>query len=375
MADSVYLDHNATTPVRPEAAEAVVHAMGTVGNPSSVHRYGRAARRLVEDARESVAALAGARAPQVVFTSGGTEANNLALRGTGRHRILVSAGEHPSVLQAAPSVRCVPLQRDGRVDLTALAAMLAEDCRPALVSVMLANNETGVLQPVDKVVTLARDFGARVHCDAVQAAGKIPFDMASLGVDMLTLSAHKIGGPQGAGALVVADDLPVEALVRGGGQERGQRAGTESVPAIAGFGAAAEAAVRTRGMMRTLEVWRDRLEDEVRALAPETAIHGKDAPRLPNTSCIGWTGMPAETQVMALDLARVAVSSGSACSSGKVHASHVLTAMGETAEAAGAAIRVSLGWNSAEGDVDRFLTVWRGLVANRRAGDLRSPAA
>lgn len=374
MKAPVYLDYNATAPVRPEAASAMAAALREVGNASSVHRFGRAARRRLEQARESVAALVGARAQDVILTSGGTEANNLALLGTGRPRVLVSAGEHDSVLHAAPPAERIPLRRDGRIDLTALASMLAADAWPALVSVMLANNETGVIQPVHDVAVLARQFGARVHCDAVQAVGRIPVDISALGVDLLTLSAHKIGGPQGAGALIVRDGAPVRPIVLGGGQERGHRAGTENVPAIAGFGAAAEAAAAGPADAARLAELRDTLEAEVRRLAPAAAIHGAEAPRLANTSCIGLPGVPAETQVMALDLAGVAVSSGAACSSGKVHPSHVLAAMGVPRAEVGEAIRVSFGWQSAASDVERFLEAWARLV-RRHGAAAASPAA
>ncbi len=375
MTEPVYLDYNASAPTRREAAEAVAAALREVGNASSVHRFGRAARRRVEAAREQVAALVNGRPSGVVFTSGGTEANNQALRGHGRPRVLVSAGEHDSVLRAVPEAERVPLTRDGRIDLTALATMLADDPRPALVSVMLANNETGVIQPVAEVAALAKDFGARVHCDAVQAAGKIPVDIQALGVDLLTLSAHKLGGPQGVGALVLAEDAPLEALLLGGGQERGYRAGTENVVGIAGFGAAAEVAVSELKQVAGLAQWRDRLEHEVRELAPQAVIHGAAARRLPNTSCIGLPGMSAETQVMSLDLAGVAVSSGSACSSGKVRPSHVLAAMGVPQSQAGAAIRVSLGWGTRAGDIDRFLAAWSRLAQRGRTAETASSAA
>ena len=361
----VYLDYNATAPVRPEAAQAVADALQEVGNASSVHRFGRGARRRVEDAREAVAALIGCKPSTLVFTSGGTEANNMALRGSRAERLLVSAGEHDSVLRV-PGAEPVPLRPDGRIDLDALATALAADPRPALVSVMLANNETGTIQPVAEVVEVARRHGARVHCDAVQAPGKIAVDAAALGVDLMTLSAHKLGGPQGAGALAILDDGPLAGLLTGGGQERGFRAGTENVAAIAGFGAAAERARAELDRMREFGRWRDRLEAEARAFGPAVRVHGADAPRLPNTSCLGLAGVRAETQVMALDLDGVAVSSGSACSSGKVHPSHVLRAMGLGEDAAGSAVRVSLGWASAAGDVDRFLESW-GRLARRHA--------
>ncbi len=376
MRRAVYLDYNASAPVRPEAAAALARVLGVTGNPSSVHRFARLARREMEDAREAVAALAGARPEEVVFTSGGTEANNLALAGTRRQRILVSAGEHDSVLNAADHAERVPLTRDGVVDLAALQARLGAGARPALVSVMLANNETGVIQPLARVAEAAHGRGALVHCDAVQAAGKIPVDMAALGVDLMSLSAHKLGGPQGVGALIVGEAVELAPLLRGGGQERRRRAGTENVPGIAGFGAAAEAARGALHRTAELAALRARLEGRLRALAPGVRIHGEGAPRLPNTSCFGVCGLAAETAVMALDLAGVAVSAGSACSSGKVSPSHVLRAMGASEAEAGEAIRLSLGWASEPGDIDRFLEAWGALYSRSTSGaPAASPAA
>ncbi len=376
MAPAVYLDYNATTPVRPEAAAAVVDALGLTGNASSVHRFGRLARRKLEDAREAVAALVGAPPERVVFTSGGTEANNLALTGAARARRLVSAGEHDSVLNAAAGVERgaerIPLRRDGVVDLDALEALLGEDPRPALVSVMLANNETGVIQPVARAAETAHGRGALIHCDAVQGAGKIPVDMAALGVDLLSLSAHKLGGPQGVGALIVAEGLELAPLMLGGGQERRHRAGTENLPGIAGFGAAAECALAGLERMAGLAELRDRLERRLRARAPEIKIYGAGAPRLSNTSCFGVPGLAAETQVMALDLAGIAVSAGAACSSGKVAPSHVLGAMGASEAEAGSAIRVSLGWDSGAAGIERFLEAWSALYSRSARG---TPAA
>ena len=360
MNGAVYLDHNATAPVRPEAVEAVARTLSLVGNPSSVHGYGRAARRLVEEARERVAALAGAQPEDVVFTGGGSEANNLALGGCGRRRILVSAVEHDSILNADATGETVPVDGDGVIDLDALDTLLAREGTPALVSVMLANNETGTIQPVASVVEVARRHDALVHCDAVQAAGKTAFSFSGLGVDMLTLSAHKMGGPQGIGALVVGAGVALKAQVRGGGQERGRRAGTESVPLIAGFGAAALAVGTADGgkEVRRLARLRDGLEERLARLRPAPLFLGQGAPRLPNTSCIAMPGVASETQVMALDLAGVAVSAGSACSSGKVRPSHVLRAMGLGEAEAGSAIRISLGWTSTAADVERFVSAW-----------------
>ena len=361
-----YLDHNATTPVRPEVARVMAEALAVTGNPSSVHGWGRTARRWIEEAREAVAGLVGAMPEQVVFTSGGTEANNLALTGCGRERVVVSAIEHDSVLAAVDGAETVPVDGDGVVDLDVLERILGEDAAGTVVSVMLANNETGVIQPVREVVERAHGVGALVHCDAVQAAGKIPVDMATLGVDLLSLSAHKMGGPQGVGALIVAGRTTLAAMLRGGGQERRRRSGTENMPGIAGFGRAAELA--SRGFERWLEVeaFRDRLESEVRIAVPEARFFGDRAPRLPTTTCLSMPGVAGETQVMALDLAGVAVSAGAACSSGKVAESRVLTAMGAGADA-GCAIRVSLGWTTRAEDVERFLEAWVGLRARMRA--------
>jgi cysteine desulfurase len=350
-----YLDWNATAPLRQEAAAAMQAALALCGNPSSVHRWGREARRRVEAARAAVAALAGAATDGVVFTSGGTEANHLALLGSGRARVLVSAVEHSSVLQAVPDAERIPVDADGLVDPTALAALLDRDQGPALVSVMLANNETGVIQPARKLAALAHSHGALFHCDAVQAAGKIPLSLAELGADFLTLSAHKIGGPAGIGALV-SSGADVTPLLRGGGQERNRRAGTENLAGIAGFAAAAAACDPAEyGRVRDL---RDRLEA---ALPPGAIVVGAGAPRLPNTSAIAMPGVPAETQIIALDLDGVMVSAGAACSSGKVGPSHVLAAMGLAPEIADATIRVSLGWSTSEADIAHFIDAWTAL--------------
>ena len=354
-----YLDWNATAPLRPEAAAAVANALALGGNPSSVHGRGRVARQFVEESRATVAALAGAPADAVVFTSGGTEANHLALLGPGRERILVSAVEHSSVLQAVPEAERIPVDRDGLVDPAALAAML--DDRPALVSVMLANNETGVIQPVAEIARTAHAHGALFHCDAVQPAGKMPLSLAVIGADFLTLSAHKIGGPAGIGALVMAPGAEVTPLQRGGGQERNRRAGTENLAGIAGFAAAAAACDPAEyGRVRAL---RDRLEA---ALPPEAIVIAASTPRLPNTSAIAMPGVPAETQVIALDLDGVMVSAGAACSSGKVGPSHVLAAMGVAPDIADATIRVSLGWSTTDADIAHFLDSWTALYRRTR---------
>ncbi|SOD95806.1 cysteine desulfurase family protein [Caenispirillum bisanense] len=364
-----YLDHNATAPIRPEAAEAVMQALRDGGNPSSVHALGRRARMVVEDAREAVAALVNARPEQVIFTSGGTEADALALRGCGRPRAVASAVEHSAVLRGHPDVAVCPVTPDGVLDLAALETLLAEAQADGqvVVSVMLANNETGVVQPVKEAARLAHAHGALVHCDAVQGPGRIFTDVHALRVDLLSLSAHKIGGPPGVGALVATDPVAVQPLFAGG-QERGKRAGTENVPGLAGFAAAARVvAAGWREEAARLATLRDRLEAGIRARQPAAVIWGAGAARLPNTTCVGLPGVTAQTQLMALDLAGVAVSAGAACSSGKVGPSHVLLAMGAGEAQAREAIRVSLGWTTTEGDVDAFLAAWAPLAARAAA--------
>jgi cysteine desulfurase len=374
QAPPCYLDYNASAPVKPAVIEAIALALGRAGNPSSVHGFGRAARRALEQARASVAALVGAPPDAVLFTSGGTEANNQVLA-SARGPCLVSAVEHASVLEAAPEAGRLPVDALGRVDLAQLADRLA-GIGPALVAVMLANNETGVLQPVAEVARLARRKGALVHCDAVQAAGKVSVDLHALGVDFLTLSAHKLGGPQGVGALVLGEGIEPAALLRGGGQERRWRPGTENLPGIVGFGRACELALEDRDLARRTAALRDRLEAEILAVAPAARVHGGGAERLPNTSCLGMPGVGNQTQLIALDLAGIAVSTGSACSSGKVGPSHVLAAMGvEPAEAA-STIRVSLGWASTDADIDRLVAAWSGLYAKAgRAAATRTLAS
>lgn len=360
-----YLDYNATAPVRPEATAEVARALALGGNPSSVHGPGRAARGRVEAARDEVAALVGADSAGIVFTSGGTEANNLALaqaKALGCRRLLHSAVEHPSVLDAAPHIGLpvdrVPVDAAGRVDLDAARRAIAAEPGPVFVSVMLVNNETGVVQPVAALAEIVRAAGGYLHTDAVQAAGRVPVDIAGLGVHLLSLSAHKVGGPQGAGALVAADGLPVAPTLCGGGQEGRRRAGTENVPGIAGFGVAAKLARADLDRMGQIAVWRDALETRIRAAAPDAVIFGADAERVANTSCFSAPGLEAETLVMALDLDGIAVSAGAACSSGKVARSHVLSAMGAEEAVARGAIRVSLGWDTQEDHIDRLVAAW-----------------
>jgi cysteine desulfurase len=365
MTDRIYFDWNATAPLRKEARAAALAAFDVNGNPSSVHGEGRAARRLIEHAREQVAALVGAQPRNVVFTSGGTEANMLALApAAARDRLLVSAIEHPSVLAGgrfpSGSVERLPVTGSGTLDLAALERRLAALGSRALVSLMLANNETGVVQPVPRAAQLVHAAGGVLHVDAVQAVGRIPCDINALGADLLTLSGHKIGAPKGIGALIGRTEFPlVDALIKGGGQERGLRAGTENVAGIAGFGAAAAAAREgfTTEAAR-MAARRDRLEAGLKAASPAVVIFGTESDRLPNTTLFAVPGMKAETAVIALDLEGVAVSAGAACSSGKVQPSHVLAAMGVPPHLARAGVRVSLGPSTTESEVDRFIEAW-----------------
>jgi len=355
MSEPIYLDHNATTPLRPEAKVAMARAMEGVGNASSVHGFGRAQRRLVEDAREAVAALCSAQPANVVFTSGGSEANNTILRGTDARTVLVSAIEHASVLDARHDRNIIPVNTDGVIDLAALADLLAEAEGPVLVSVMAVNNETGVIQPIEQVAEVVHGAGGKLHVDAVQAAGKIALQPIVQAADWIAVSAHKMGGPVGAGALIVREARPFEPLIKGGGQERRRRAGTENVVAIAGFGAAATAAADLSQAV-ALSALRDQVESEI---AGDAKFYGAGAPRVGNTLCVGMPGVTAETQVMSLDLAGIAVSAGSACSSGKVEPSHVLLAMGASAEESMETVRVSFGWSSQPSDAVRFVDAWR----------------
>lgn len=354
-----YLDHNATTPLKPAVRDIMLQKWTVPGNASAIHKAGRAARRDIEDARQKISQLVNAGSQAViVFTSGATEANNLVLKGSGAERILVSAIEHPSVLQARADKEIIPVLPTGVIDLVALDRMLEGNDRATLISVMLVNNETGIIQPLDKVMEIAKRRGALVHTDAVQAAGRLPLDLQKLGVDYMTLSAHKIGGPQGAGCLIMSNCVSVAPQISGGNQEKNMRAGTENFAAIAGFGMAAELAVHDLSVFQQLAVLRDKVETSLQKIAPATRIVGKDVPRVANTTMFTLTGISSETQLIALDLAGICVSNGSACASGTVKASHVLKAMGVSEAEASCALRISLGWNSTEKDVDYFVRKW-----------------
>ena len=352
----IYLDANATEPMRPEARAAALDAMAVTGNASSVHAGGRAARRVLEEARRRVASRLGASPADLVFTSGGTEANALAIAGLrGDRAVLVGATEHSAVRAAAPDAETVPVTRGGQVELDALERLLRHG--PALVCLMLANNETGVIHPIAEAAALCRAHGALLHVDAVQAAGRIQVDWGALGADSLAVSGHKLGGVAGAGALVLRPELAMRPLIAGGGQERGRRGGTPALPAIAGFAAALEASAGGAGHLAPL---RDRIEAEAGG-----AVCGA-GPRLPNTTCLAWPGLRADGQVIALDLAGIAVSAGAACSSGKVARSHVLDAM-SLSDLAGCAIRVSLPWNAGKADIDAFIDAYRRITRGRVA--------
>ena len=381
LAERAYFDWNATAPLSEEARAAMGAALAFTGNASSVHAEGRAVRRLIEKAREQVAQLLCADAKNVIFTSGATEANMLALtpmleiagRKEPRDRLFVSAIEHPSVRAGGrfprESIETLPVTGNGVVDLAALSLAVKKAARP-LVSVMLANNETGVVQPIAQIAEIVHAASGVLHVDAVQGTGKIDCDISALGADLVSVSSHKLGGPQGAGALVRRGDIHVgEPLMKGGGQERGQRAGTENVAAIAGFGAAAAAATRTD--TERVAAMRDRLEQGLRRVTPDVQIFGDRETRLPNTTLFAVPGVKAETAIIAFDLNGIAVSSGSACSSGKVQPSEVLAAMGVDAALARGAIRASIGNSTAEAEIDRFLETWNtvaGSLLKERSG-------
>ena len=384
----VYLDHNATSPLRACAKAVMLAALEEAGNASSVHKAGRAARARIERAREQVARLAGTAPSSVILTSGGSEANALALKGAVSGalaaedritRLFISAIEHESVranvatlAETVPGVKLttIPVTKDGTIDLNALRMQLMQGKGRVLVSVMAANNETGVVQDIESVARLTKaegGEGALFHVDAVQAAGRLALSFAASGADYMTLSAHKLGGPQGAGALLVKDGAPLAALTAGGGQEMGRRSGTENVAAIAGFGAAVEEAADFAGTMARVAALRDRFETELKRIACDAVIFGAHAQRLANTSNFAVPGLAAETALIALDLDGIAVSSGAACSSGKVKPSHALAAMGVDENLARGGLRVSFGWSSRDEDVDSAIASLQRLIARRAA--------
>ena len=353
---TIYFDYNATAPLRPEARDAMVAALGPPANPSSVHGFGQDARFKVESARRQLARLCGAKPEEVIFTSGGTEANAMALL-RGAPAVITSAIEHVAVLDCVPDARRVVAGAEGRIDLDALNRACAEAPQGSIVSVMAANNETGVIQPLEDIIRIAHDNGHLVHSDAVQGLGKLDLDFAALGLDLMSVSGHKIGGPSGIGALIQREGLASHPRTHGGGQEKNRRPGTENVTGIVGFGAAAEAVMAEGPVMPRLAARHRDFEARITAEVPEARVFGDAAPRLGNTTTITMPGKSAETQIMAFDLAGVSVSAGAACSSGKVKTSHVLAAMGAGEEAANT-VRISSGWASADSDFDRLAETW-----------------
>lgn len=358
---NIYLDHNATTPMRPEVRDLIIKIMEGVGNASSVHGFGRDARKYVEDARMAVADLCHVESKQVIFTSGATESINTVLHAYRDKRVLTSAIEHPAVLASAPHADRIPVTKDGVIDMAAYRELLS-DHKPALVALMLVNSETGVIQPVAEAARLAHDHGALFFVDAVQGAGRLDISIDTLGADFMALSAHKMAGPQGVGALITKNGIETPKFMLGGGQEKNCRAGTHNTAGIAGMGLAAKIAKENIEHYGDLTKLRDDMEARMRTFSNKLTIYGEAAPRVGNTCNVGLSGIPAQTQLMALDLDGIAVSSGSACSSGSFKPSHVLIAMGANEEDAKSALRISLGWNTTAADIDAFLESYEKII-------------
>ncbi|HHK75215.1 MAG TPA: cysteine desulfurase [Rhizobiales bacterium] len=383
----IYLDNNATMPLRPQARSAMLRALDEGGNASSVHAQGRAARQIIETARRQVSRLVNAAPADVIFTSCGTESNNQVISSAvarGTQHILISAVEHPAVSQAArasgANLEILEVDSNGRLAPQTLSRALEKISAktapaPVLVSIMLANNETGVLQPIAELAQIAHEHGALFHTDAVQGAGKLALDMPALGVDFLSLSAHKIGGPQGSGALIIRPSVAVEPFILGGGQERARRAGTENLSGIAGFGAAAQAALEELEDMSRIKGLRDLLEDQIQAFDSSSLVLGKEAERLDNTCFFATAGVKAETLVIALDLEGIAISAGSACSSGKASTSFVPLAMGFDEDLASSMVRVSFGWQNTRDDITGFMDGYGAAVKRMRSGYGQESAA
>ena len=363
---AVYVDYNATAPLRPGAKFAVLDVLEEPGNPSSVHSKGRKAKSIVEKARTQVSQLINCEPDNIIFTSGGTEADILALRGSGCQHILISSIEHDAVLSAVPKSIKIPVLANGILDIESLRSLVHEASKPFLVSIMWANNETGAIQPIADAKSLVSEAGGFMHVDAVQALGKIPLDFLKSCLDMMSISAHKIGGPPGVGALIIREGFDLRPIFLGGGQEKGRRSGTENVSGIAGFGAAAQVCLNSPNEIRKVTRLRNLFEASILANAPDAQIICKDVERLGNTSAVFMPGISAETQVMAFDLEGVAVSAGAACSSGKVKESHVLRAMKLNDETINNTIRVSFGWENTEADVDRLVKVWLNLYKSAK---------
>jgi cysteine desulfurase len=379
----IYMDYNATTPLKPLVFDGRRGLFEECGNPSSVHGFGRRARQYVESARSKLAQILNAQTSQIVFTSGGSEANNLALQGTQNYKtsgesrhIFVSAIEHPCVLNPAKALAgehlsIIPVDDNGVIDCAWFRDNLKKVDAPSIVSVMYANNETGVIQPIRQLVDIAKEFDCIVHCDAVQAFGKVPLDFDALGVDMMSLSSHKVGGMTGTGALIHKEEIEFDSLIKGGGQEKGRRSGTENIQGIHAFGLVIDALSYDINNRAKQQAMRDCLEAKLIAMVPDLKIFSQNADRLPNTSCFAMPGIAGIHQVIGLDLEGIAVSSGSACSSGKTTSSHVLAAMRVTSEESGSALRVSLGWQSTASDVDCFVAAWKKVMQRIDASKIK----
>ncbi len=356
----VYLDYNATAPLKPSCLAKMQEILAVPSNPSSVHSFGREAKKHLENSRKTIAEVISAWPNEIIFTASGTEANATALSGFPDYRLLVSASEHSSVLRYRnfTAENIIKIDENGILSLSDLENKLAADKRKTIVSVMLANNETGVIQPVPEIAAICKKHGALLHSDAVQAFGKIPVDFSLMGADMLTISAHKCGGAVGAAALVIKNNLAIKPLLSGGGQELGRRAGTENIAAIAAFAQAVSEFDFSH--MNSLKKWHSEMEEQIQANGG--VIFGKNSPRLPNTTCASMPKVSNEVQLIDFDLNGYAVSAGSACSSGRIDKSHVLLAMNVEKELAGKAIRISSGWNSTHSEIEYFTQLWLRLA-------------
>lgn len=362
MKKDVYLDYNATCPLRPGVKEAILESLEIPGNASSIHIYGRDARKSVENARKQVADLIGGNAEKVTFNSGATEGNNTIMNAYASQGVLVSAIEHPCIIELGHSTEMIHVTRDGEIDLEHFEEMISKSPPPMMVSVMMVNNETGVIQPLKEIIDVCHVRGIKVHTDATQAAGRTDVNLFLLNADYMTISSHKIGGPQGVGALITTNDTVPPVMVRGGGQEKNHRAGTENVAGIVGFGAAAEHAKKNLSKYQKLEEHQEYLESELKKLNKNIVIFGENADRVCNTTCFSIPGANAETMLIAFDLEGIALSSGSACSSGKVSQSHVLKAMGASEAELKGALRISYGWATTRKDIDKFLNAAETII-------------
>lgn len=360
--DLIYLDYNATAPIRPEVIELMSEAMREGGNPSSVHAMGRKAKSRMEKARSQIANAVHCRSQMIIFTSGGTEANNMAILNSGRSRLITTNAEHDSINLSKDNfdgkVDILSVDQNGLIDICELDNLLKNDAENTIVSILYANNETGVIQDIKEISKAVKEAGGLLHVDAIQAFGKIPFDFMASNIDMMSISSHKIGGPQGVGALIANEKVPVKSSIIGGGQEYGRRGGTENIAGIAGFGLAASMLETSLKKMNELREWRDRVEEKIASKSKGAKFLGKQSPRLPNVTTIYMPNVISETQVMNFDLDKICVSAGSACSSGKVKASHVVTAMTGDEEISGSTIRMSMGWNTEKPEIDAFIASW-----------------